>query len=92
MPKTVVVLGAGVIGLSVAHALSSSSDLEAEVVVLARDLPGDYDCQDWASPWAVCGIEACFAVGKSNDRLFLKRAPIGLLSVITMSGSAFGRS
>lgn len=47
----VVVLGAGVIGLSIAL------ELQAEgwrVAIAARDLPNDVTSTGFASPWAVC--------------------------------------
>ncbi|KAI0673753.1 nucleotide-binding domain-containing protein [Trametes maxima] len=46
----VVVLGAGVIGLTVAHVLSKNARYKIKVV--ARDLPQDLDSQAFASPWA----------------------------------------
>ena len=46
MPS-VMIIGAGVFGLSIAHALPLAYD----VTILARDMPGDADSQDWASPW-----------------------------------------
>jgi glycine/D-amino acid oxidase-like deaminating enzyme len=45
----VTILGAGVFGLSVAHALPRAYD----VTIVARDMPGDPDSLDWASPWCV---------------------------------------
>jgi hypothetical protein len=50
----VVILGAGVIGLSIAHVLTEGegSDL-FKVTVLARDMPEDLSSQAYASPWAV---------------------------------------
>ncbi|KAJ6441133.1 kinesin [Purpureocillium lavendulum] len=47
MPK-ITVVGAGIVGLSVARLLCRSH----EVTVIARDLPGDKPSLDWASPWA----------------------------------------
>lgn len=49
-PFDVVVLGAGVIGLSVALELQSAG---LKVAVVAKDLPGDINAVDYASPWAV---------------------------------------
>ncbi|KAI0756278.1 nucleotide-binding domain-containing protein [Daedaleopsis nitida] len=46
----VVVLGAGVIGLTAAHVLSQ--DARYKVKVVARDMPDDLDSQAFASPWA----------------------------------------
>ena len=47
----VVVLGAGVIGLTVAHVLSQNARFK--ITVVARDMPDDLDSQAFASPWAV---------------------------------------
>ena len=47
----VVVLGAGVIGLTAAHVLSQNPRYKVRVV--ARDMPDDLDSQAFASPWAV---------------------------------------
>ncbi|KAF9890086.1 hypothetical protein FE257_006247 [Aspergillus nanangensis] len=47
MPK-VTIVGSGIVGLSVASLLSRSYD----VTIIARDLPGDQNSLDWASPWA----------------------------------------
>lgn len=49
----VVILGAGVIGLTIAHVLSSSSRNAYNVKIVARDMPEDLDSQSFASPWAV---------------------------------------
>jgi D-amino-acid oxidase len=43
----ITIIGAGVFGLSIAHALPLSYD----ITVLARDMPGDDDSLEWASPW-----------------------------------------
>jgi len=48
----IVVLGAGVIGLTVAYALSFDTSNEHCITVIARDMPEDMDSQGWASPWA----------------------------------------
>ena len=50
----VVVLGAGVIGLSTAHVLAERYPTY-KFTVVARDLPeeSDLSSQAWASPWAV---------------------------------------
>lgn len=47
----VVVLGAGVIGLTVAHVLTEEAGFE--VTIIARDMPEDLTSQAFASPWAV---------------------------------------
>jgi threonine dehydrogenase-like Zn-dependent dehydrogenase len=49
--RSIVVLGAGVIGLSIAHALSE--DKRNKITIVARDMPEHLDSQGWASPWAV---------------------------------------
>ena len=46
-----VILGAGVIGLTVAHVLSK--DERYKIKIVARDMPEDMDSQGFASPWAV---------------------------------------
>lgn len=52
--RKVVILGAGVIGLTIAHILSFDQSNEYNVTIIARDMPGDLDMdsQEWASPWA----------------------------------------
>ena len=57
----VVILGAGVIGLTTAHVLSERYPLY-KFTVVARDLPeeADLNSQAWASPWAVsmaCSVQ-----------------------------------
>ena len=49
--RNVVVLGAGVIGLSIAFVLSE--DVRNKITIVARDMPEHYDSQGWSSPWAV---------------------------------------
>ncbi|TFK46336.1 nucleotide-binding domain-containing protein [Heliocybe sulcata] len=51
MPK-VTVVGAGVFGLTIALSLPRHYD----VTIVARDMPGDPDSLDWASPWAGAGF------------------------------------
>ena len=48
--RQLVVLGAGVIGLSVAHLAATRG---FKVTIVARDMPEDMDSQAWASPFAV---------------------------------------
>ncbi|OCB85621.1 FAD dependent oxidoreductase [Sanghuangporus baumii] len=49
--RSIVVLGAGVIGLTIAHVLSD--DPGNKVTIVARELPGDHlFSQGWSSPWA----------------------------------------
>ncbi|KAJ9133707.1 Nucleotide-binding domain-containing protein [Pleurostoma richardsiae] len=44
----VTILGAGITGLVIAASLPKHYD----ITVIARNLPGDPDSQEWASPWA----------------------------------------
>jgi D-amino-acid oxidase len=55
----VVILGAGVIGLTAAHVLTQgdSSNL-FKVTVVARDMPEDLTSQAFASPWAVSHLSS----------------------------------
>ncbi|KAI9444753.1 nucleotide-binding domain-containing protein [Lactarius indigo] len=48
--KHVVILGAGVIGLTIAHVLTE--DAGFKVTIVARDMPEDLTSQAFASPWA----------------------------------------
>jgi len=48
----VVVLGAGVIGLTVAHVLTEGGGSDFKVTIIARDMPEDLSSQGFASPWA----------------------------------------
>ncbi|WVQ75285.1 hypothetical protein IAR50_004899 [Cryptococcus sp. DSM 104548] len=48
-PYDAVVLGAGVLGLSIAHELTRKG---LKVAVVAKDLPEDLDSTGFASPWA----------------------------------------
>jgi D-amino-acid oxidase len=54
-PQTqVVILGAGVIGLTIAHVLTGGEGSNPfKVTILARDMPEDLNSQAFASPWAV---------------------------------------
>lgn len=67
-PQTVVILGAGVIGLTVAHVLSSQAPNAYKITIVARDLPGDSDSQAWASPWAGANW-ADMEYGASDERI-----------------------
>ena len=49
----VVILGAGVIGLTVAYLLTDGEANRFNVTVIARDMPEDLNSQAFASPWAV---------------------------------------
>ncbi|GBE84952.1 FAD dependent oxidoreductase [Sparassis latifolia] len=51
--KNVVVLGAGVVGLTIAYVLATSPEAESyKIKIVARDMPEDLDSQAFASPWA----------------------------------------
>ena len=53
----IVILGAGVIGLTVAHVLTHSEGSKRfKVTIVARDMPEDLSSQAFASPWAVSHI------------------------------------
>jgi D-amino-acid oxidase len=53
-PTNVVILGAGVIGLTVAHVLTEGKGSSLfNVTIVARDMPEDLTSQGFASPWAV---------------------------------------
>lgn len=50
----VVIIGCGVVGLTVAHELLAARP-ETRITLVARELPGtDDDSQSWSSPWASC--------------------------------------
>lgn len=52
--RHLVVLGAGVIGLTVAYLAATDPAVPFRVTVVARDMPEDMHSQAWASPFAVC--------------------------------------
>jgi D-amino-acid oxidase len=53
-PTNVIILGAGVIGLTVAHVLTEGEGSNLfNVTIVARDMPEDLNSQAFASPWAV---------------------------------------
>jgi glycine/D-amino acid oxidase-like deaminating enzyme len=54
-PLHIVIVGAGVIGLSIAHVLSTHYP-SYRITIVARDFPDEAGLlsQAWASPWAVC--------------------------------------
>jgi D-amino-acid oxidase len=53
-PRKIVVLGAGVIGLTIAYVLcDADADVARRLTIVARDMPEDMDSQAFASPWAV---------------------------------------
>ncbi|KAG2751538.1 FAD dependent oxidoreductase [Suillus brevipes Sb2] len=47
-----VILGAGVIGLTIAYVATCDSDVVFDITIVARDMPGDWHSQAWASPFA----------------------------------------
>lgn len=50
----VVILGAGVIGLSIAHVLATRGPTKSyNIKIVARDMPDDLSSPAFASPWAV---------------------------------------
>jgi D-amino-acid oxidase len=50
----VVILGAGVIGLTVGYVLTDNGGSNHfQVTIIARDMPEDLSSQGFASPWAV---------------------------------------
>ncbi|KAF9023700.1 nucleotide-binding domain-containing protein [Hymenopellis radicata] len=67
MAPSVVVLGSGITGLSVALALSRAYN----VTIVARDVVGDNTSQGWASPWA----GACFLplMGSSEGEVDMQK-------------------
>ncbi|KAG2155504.1 hypothetical protein DEU56DRAFT_311446 [Suillus clintonianus] len=51
--QSLVVLGAGVLGLTIAYLAAFAEDVSFNIKVIARELPGeDMDSQAWASPYA----------------------------------------
>jgi glycine/D-amino acid oxidase-like deaminating enzyme len=50
--QSLVVLGAGVLGLTIAYLAALADDVSFNIKVIARDLPEDTDSQAWASPYA----------------------------------------
>ncbi|KAF8846109.1 FAD dependent oxidoreductase [Paxillus ammoniavirescens] len=50
--RQLVVLGAGVIGLTIGYLAATDPDFSFKVTIIARDMPEDMDSQAWASPFA----------------------------------------
>ncbi|THH31936.1 hypothetical protein EUX98_g2244 [Antrodiella citrinella] len=50
--RHVVIVGAGVIGLTIAHVLSTRYPDALKITIVARDMPDDFTSQAFASPWA----------------------------------------
>jgi D-amino-acid oxidase len=67
-PTNVVILGAGVIGLTVAHVLTEGEGSNLfNVTVVARDMPEDLNSQGFASPWAVRYLILLLITRQSNQ-------------------------
>lgn len=64
MSQKIIVLGAGVIGLTIAHHLSEDTSASYDIEVVARELPtqDDMNSQMWATPWAVSFYAGCLLV------------------------------
>jgi glycine/D-amino acid oxidase-like deaminating enzyme len=68
-PTNVVVLGAGVIGLTVAHVLTEGEGSNHfNVTIVARDMPEDLSSQAFASPWAVSHLILLLITRRSNQQ------------------------
>jgi glycine/D-amino acid oxidase-like deaminating enzyme len=50
--RNVVIIGSGVIGLTIACVLAESGQ-NYKITVVAKDMTEDMNSQGWASPWAV---------------------------------------
>jgi glycine/D-amino acid oxidase-like deaminating enzyme len=67
----VVILGAGVIGLTVAHVLTEGDGSNHfKVTIVARDMPEDLSSQAFASPWAVSHL-ILFTIYRRSNCSFL---------------------
>ena len=63
-PTNVIILGAGVIGLTVAHVLTEGKGSNLfNVTIVARDMPEDLTSQAFASPWAVSRLMLMLLLG-----------------------------
>lgn len=51
--RNVVIIGAGVIGMTTAHVLSTRFPGRFNITLVARDMPEDLTSQGFSSPWAV---------------------------------------
>ncbi|KAG1754957.1 uncharacterized protein EDB91DRAFT_262392 [Suillus paluster] len=47
-----VILGAGVIGLTIAYLAACDSDVVFDITIIARDMPGDWGSQAWGANWS----------------------------------------
>ncbi|KAH7930916.1 nucleotide-binding domain-containing protein [Leucogyrophana mollusca] len=50
--RPLVVLGAGVVGLTIAYLAATDPQISFKISIVARDMPEDMDSQAWASPYA----------------------------------------
>ncbi|TCD68307.1 hypothetical protein EIP91_011166 [Steccherinum ochraceum] len=50
--RHIVILGAGVIGMTIAHVISTRYPSKYKITIVARDMPEDFTSQAFASPWA----------------------------------------
>ena len=57
--KHVVILGSGVIGLTVGHVLTNQHADKYRVTIVARDMSEDMTSQGFSSPWAVRPCSLC---------------------------------
>ena len=81
-PARIVVIGAGVTGLTTALLLSRNTDFK--VIVAAKHMPGDYDIE-YASPWAGANWEP-YASIRSRERF-----PAHALGSLSHDGTAQAR-
>ncbi|KAG2148173.1 uncharacterized protein EDB93DRAFT_1280349 [Suillus bovinus] len=63
-----VILGAGVIGLTIAYTAVCDSDVAFDITIIARDMPGDWHSQAWASPFAGASWSPN-ALGATDERV-----------------------
>ncbi|KAH7886047.1 hypothetical protein F5I97DRAFT_1808553 [Phlebopus sp. FC_14] len=63
--RPLVVLGAGVVGLTIAYLAAKDPDVSFDITVVARDMPEDMDSQAWASPFAGANWSPMAAGGES---------------------------
>ncbi|TFY59351.1 hypothetical protein EVJ58_g5838 [Rhodofomes roseus] len=76
-PVEVVILGAGVIGLTVAYTLLTTSPNAYKIKIVARDMPDDLSSQAFASPWAVRMVAAHRGELVADERLQRQDAGMG---------------
>lgn len=66
--QSLVVLGAGVLGLTIAYLAALADDVSFNIKVIARDLPEDMDSQAWTSPYAGANWSP-MALGGEDERV-----------------------